>query len=125
MRVLKVTVRQELVSEDVEEEVVVFDPASNTAHRLDGDVASVWHALAKTGDPVEIARATDLPQAQVFGTLERLLALDLVEPEGLSRRAALARLAVAGGAVAVPVIASLSVPAAAAAASGTGVSTAS
>lgn len=115
-----VRIRDDLVLEEVGEETVIFDPVANMAHTLDGAASRVWRALESTSDPKAIASITDLSEAQVIGTIERLLEIGLIEAPGVSRRAALRRLAVAGAVVAaveIPTIISLAVPAPAAAAS--------
>jgi hypothetical protein len=113
------TVRTDgLVVEAVGDETIVFDSAANVAHTLDGDALAIWRALEDEDDPAAIGQAVGIAESQVRATIEHLVALDLVHDPGLSRRAALRRLAVRGaGVVALPAIASLAIPAAAAAAS--------
>jgi hypothetical protein len=119
----EIKVRDGLLTQQVGEETVIFDPVGNTAHSLDGAASRVWQALESTSDPEVIASRANLSEAQVIGTLERLSELGLIEAPGVSRRTALRRLAVAGAVVAaveLPTIVSLAIPDAAAAQSGGG-----
>lgn len=105
-----------------DDSLVVYDERSQTAHALNGAAVQIWDALDGHRTPMELAQACNVDERVAREVLERLEALDLLEPvpgSGVSRRAVLGRAARIGGvaAVAAPLITSVAVPPAAMAAS--------
>jgi hypothetical protein len=112
--------RDDVLSEDVGDEVVVIDASINQAHALDADASRVWRAIDGQRDLRALSTHCGLSEAVVEDVIAQLIELDLLKPaRGLvSRRVALSRLAIAGGgAVAAPLITSIALPSLAAAAS--------
>ena len=116
--------REGLISEHVENDLLVYDTQHKTAHSLTASAVSVWERCDGHHTIAQIARELELDRAiveQAVAELEDCALLVEPAPEGVVRRAALKRIAQAGGAaiVATPLISSLAIPPAAAAASGT------
>ncbi len=109
-----------VVCEEVGDELVVYVQATQTAHALAGDAASVWRCCDGERSIGEIARLVGLDVALVARAVEQLSVAGLIErPEGISRRALHKRAAEFGAAaLSAPLIYSIAIPAAAAAASG-------
>lgn len=111
----------DLVVEELDDGLVVYDRRSDQAHWLDACTASVWRACRQSSGRPAIAQIAGVDAASCQGALDQLVAIGLVETgrsAGLSRRAALvgaAKIGVAGS-VAAPIITAV-IPAAAAAAS--------
>ncbi len=108
-----------IVCEEVGDEPVVYVQATQTAHALSTDAASVWRCCDGERSAGEIARLVGLDVALVAQAVEQLSAAGLIErPEGISRRALHKRAAKFGAAaLSAPLIYSIAIPAAAAAAS--------
>ncbi len=109
-----------IVCEEVGDELVVYVQATQTAHALSGNAASVWRCCDGERSTGEIARLVGLDEALVAQAVQQLSVAGLIErPEGISRRA-LHKRAVQFGAAALsaPLIYSIAIPPAAAAASG-------
>jgi hypothetical protein len=116
--------------QEIDGDLLVFDPEQMHYHSLNGVAAAIWMACDSAPDPATAAKIAcqSVPQLssdQATAAIEELLDIGLVrwEPEKavskVSRRTALkAGIAVATGAVGLPVIASISVPSSQAAASG-------
>jgi len=117
------TARQaDLLTEEVHDELIVFDTRDNDAHALDADATAVWRACDGRRSPAQIAEHCQLDEAVVEQTLACLAACRLLEPAdnaAVSRRAMLRRVALTGAAVGagLPIVSSIVVPNAAAAAS--------
>ena len=110
-----------IVCEEVGDELVVYVQATQTAHALSGDAASVWRCCDGERSAGEIARLVGLDEALVARAVEQLSVAGLRSswPEGISRRALHKRAAKFGAAaLSAPLIYSIAIPAAAAAASG-------
>jgi hypothetical protein len=111
-----------IISEPVEMELVIYDEYNRAAHALTRSAASVWEMCDGRHTIEQIAGALDLDLAVVERSVaelrERAL-LIVVAADGLSRRTALRRLAIAGGAAvtAAPLISTVVIPPASAAAS--------
>jgi hypothetical protein len=102
--------------------LVVYDHGSQTAHALNGAAVWIWDALDGHRTPAELAQECKVDERVAREVLDRLDALDLLEPapgSGVSRRSVLGRAARIGGvaALAAPLITSVAVPPAAMAAS--------
>ncbi len=112
-----------LVTERIEDELVIYDQVNQVAHCLSPDAASVWDLCDGSLSQEQIARELSLPQETVRFAVDslrerRLLHGAPVTAPGYSRREAAIRLAKIGGAaLAAPVVYSVDVGSAAAAAS--------
>jgi hypothetical protein len=109
-----------IISEFVDDDVVVYDAASQTAHSLSAAVASVWEVCDGNRTAQQIADQCSLEQALVARAISELGECGLLDDgplelasSGISRREAARRLAKVGGAALVgPLIYSVAVPAA-------------
>jgi DNA-binding transcriptional ArsR family regulator len=110
-----------IVTEQVDDELVVYDQATQTAHALSTDAASVWRQCDGHRSAKHIARRLGLDEARVAQALDELSAAELIEaPDGISRREVYKRMAKLGAAaLSAPLISSLAVPAPSAAQSST------
>lgn len=110
-----------VVTERIEDELVVYDELSHTAHCLSRDAASVWERCDGRRSEAEIAEQLELAPATVERAVEALGECGLLDQgpaagRGYSRREATLRLAKAGGAAfAAPLIYSAAVASVAAA----------
>jgi hypothetical protein len=111
-----------VVSERIDDELVVYDGASHTAHCLSSDVASVWELCDGRASQHELAQRLALDPPTVERAVNALSESGLLDEapaatkREYSRREAAARLAKAGGAAfAAPLIYSVAVPSMAAA----------
>ena len=96
------------------EETLVLDRRTGTAHCLPAEVTRVWGACTGRNTLAEIASAAEVDEPVAASTVHQLMELDLVEvPSGIDRRKLLRRGALAGAAVAAPVIQSVVAPPAA------------
>lgn len=108
----------DIVAEEFDDGLVIYDEREAQAHWLDPGATAVWHACQEPNTEAEIARAAGLHPSACEIALAQLIDLGLVEAEsglGYSRRAMLRSAAKVGlaGAVAVPIMSTF-VPAAAA-----------
>ena len=112
---------EDLIVEDLDGGVVVYDRRNCTAHWLDASAASVWRMADGQRAVQQIARECDLSEPTVADVLLRLHGLELMAEKagtGMPRRAALSRMArIGGAAILAPVISSVVVPNALAASS--------
>ncbi|MDQ6807051.1 MAG: hypothetical protein M3065_19305 [Actinomycetota bacterium] len=111
-------------SESIDEELVAYDRDNQTAHALSASAAGVAGLCDRQRSPEQIAGELHLDLMIVLQALDEfdrggLLVED--KREGMSRRAALRRIARVGGAalVAAPLIGNVVIPPAGAAASST------
>jgi hypothetical protein len=102
----------DLLIEELDDGVVVYDRRDDSAHWLDSAAATVWRMSNAELTVPELAVRCGLDEPQVTDVLERLDGLDLMVQPGVSRRAALRRIARVGGTAVVlaPVISSIAVP---------------
>jgi hypothetical protein len=102
----------ELVTEQVDDEVLVYDQRHNTAHCLSDAAASVWRACDGRTTIKALTTTLGLDRETVASALQELEERELLEGQGVTRREASLKLAkVAGGvAVASPLIYSISAP---------------
>lgn len=122
---LPVARTENLVSEEVLGEVVVYDLERHKAHSLNEAAARVWQLCDGAHSPAQIAAAMAtrhalepaLAEPLVALALEQLQGAKLLEPgafaqprPALTRRAVLKRIGLGGAAVALPVIATLVAP---------------
>jgi hypothetical protein len=114
-----------LITESINDELLVFDSEHNRAHSLNATAARVWQACDGQRDVEELALVCDLDQTTLTLALERLRAAHLLDDdaspsEGVSRRMIIRRSVAAGAAlgVAIPVVRSITAPSLAMAASG-------
>jgi hypothetical protein len=113
-----------IVTEWVDDGLVIYDQLSQTAHSLSAAAAMVWGACDGQLGRDEIAERVSLDPAMVERALEELSACGLLEgdpvsPPGYSRREAAKKAAKVGGlAFAAPLIYSVAVPTSAMAAGG-------
>jgi hypothetical protein len=116
--------RDGVISSAVEEDLVIYDTDTHSAHCLTPRAAAVWELCDGRHTPQQIADQLDLDNAivnQALAELERSALLNDPAPPGIARRTALKRIAQAGAAIiAAPMITTLAIPSAAAAASATG-----
>lgn len=114
---------EHLVSERIENELVVYDQLNHIAHCLSSDAAAVWELCDGRLSEVEIATKLGLSRETVERAVDslrecRLLNLEPVPAPGYSRRQAAIRLArIGGAALAGPLVYSVDVGSAAAKAS--------
>ncbi len=112
-----------LLIEALEDQLLVYDGESNMAHALDAEAAAVWRACDGRSDIDVLAARCQASAEQVRDTLARLGELGLLagvqaDPDGVTRRAALRKLTIAGvGVASASAISSILVPSAAAAGS--------
>jgi biotin operon repressor len=113
---------QGVLPERVDDELVVYDQVSHTAHCLSSEVALVWEHCDGLRSQSELARALSLAPAAVERAVDALGECGLLDDvavvaeHGYSRREAAVRVARAGGAAfAAPLIYSVAVPSMAAA----------
>jgi hypothetical protein len=106
-----------LSTEWVNDELVIYDEATQVAHCLSADAARVFEQCDGERSGSEIALAVGIDRQTVDRALEHLAESGLLdEPAGYSRRDVAKRFAKVGGAaVAAPLIYSVAIPAAAAA----------
>ena len=113
-----------VVVEWAEDDLVIYDQLSQTAHSLSAAVAMVWEVCDGRHSPDEIARQLSLEPAMVARALEELGACGLLDDgpaiaPGISRREAAKKFAKVGGiAFTAPLIYSVAIGPATAAASG-------
>lgn len=120
MRIRPLARRDGVVTESLDDGLVLYDSGSHRAHRLDPLAARVWQAADGRHSVDELAEATGLPQASVLASLDQPEAHDLlVTAPGVSRRAALRRgvMIAAAALAAAPLIETVLIPTAAAHAS--------
>jgi hypothetical protein len=111
--------RQEgLIVEDLGGELLVYDADSCQAHSLDARASAIWRACDGTRSAGAIAEFTGVSEDEVWLTLTRLEALDLLsrpaaEAPSQTRRTLLRRGLTAGavGALAAPIIKTIVAPA--------------
>ena len=116
---------EQLLTEEIGEELVVYDSETSVAHCLSAQTARVWRSCDGTRDLTALASTTGLDHELVAEIVAELQATRLLADEerspagGLSRRSALKRLGmVAVAAGGSPFIYSAVIPNAAAALSG-------
>src|SRR3954453_19495462 len=73
-----------LITRELGDDIVVVDPATDTAHSLSGMTAQVWRSL-------DTGRLPSGPQAALATAMAKLEAAGLIEVPGMSRRALLHR----------------------------------
>jgi hypothetical protein len=102
----------DLLIEELDDGVVVYDRRNDSAHWLDSAAAAVWRMSNAELTVGEIAVRCELDEEQVTDVLERLDGIDLMVEPGVSRRTALRRIVRIGGTAVVlaPVISSIAVP---------------
>jgi len=99
-----------VISERIDDELVVYDEVSHMAHALAADARSVWERCDGCRSPAEIAQGLGMPPATVQQALDELQECGLLDdgsaPENsYSRRQAVTRIAKVGGAaVTAPLI---------------------
>ncbi|MGA2755833.1 MAG: hypothetical protein ABSF58_00595 [Solirubrobacteraceae bacterium] len=114
-----------ILTEQVGDELVLYDSVSRSAHCLSADAAAVWGLCDGRRSPADMAVELGTAAAKVDAVLQELGDAGLLESipgaeRGMSRRAAAKRFAAVGvGALAAPLIYSVAIPRAAAAMSGT------
>lgn len=88
-----------IVVEELGNELVAYVEATQTAHGLSTDAASVWRQCDGRSSAADIARRVGLDEALVENALDELSGAELLEePEGISRRALYKRTAKLGAA---------------------------
>jgi hypothetical protein len=116
---------EDLLVEEVDEDLLIYDVEGNEAHALNPPAAKVWRACDGTRGLSDLQAECGLTADAVALALdqlrERRLLVQSAEP-GLSRRAVIGKAAVAAGAAgaAMPVIRSIVAPTPAMAQSGGG-----
>ena len=120
---------EDLVIEEVEDEVLVYDAKSHQAHCLASAAAKVWRACDGTKDVPALAESLALSVDDVTRALEMLDGVELLENQGLQivtngdgngngltrRQLGLRSAKVGAAAAAAPMLYSIAVPSAAAA----------
>src|SRR5690242_20230161 len=108
---------EELVVEELDDGLLVYDLRTDRAHSLSAPAACVWRHCDGRTRLDGLAAATGLDPDVVARALDELHACDLLAAGGTTRREATIKVAKIGGAaVTAPLIASLTVPATVAAA---------
>lgn len=109
----------ELIVEEVEEQVLIYDQRNDQAHCLNPAAAQVWRACDGATSREQLARQLELDPATVEQALDELETCGLLDgavKPGMTRREATARFAKVGAAAATaPLIYSIVSPAPAAA----------
>ena len=104
----------ELVIEELGDELLVYDLASNRAHSLSAPAARVWRACDGTTPASKVALQLGLEHAEVAHALDELSTCELLAPSvenGLSRRELSVRVVKgAAAAAAAPLIFSITAP---------------
>jgi hypothetical protein len=120
--------RDDLLTTELDDEVVVYDPERKQAHCLNRTAVAVWHhcdganGIADLQQLVSDEIGVPLDERGLWLALRKLerahLLVDKLEPDGITRRLMLGKTGrFAGAALAVPILVSVLVPTAAAAAS--------
>ncbi len=113
--------RDDLVTTDTGDDLLVYDPESHALHTLNAVTAEVFRQVNGASTIVDLVRNTGLTENQVHLALELLREAGLVEGYTLVERLATTSrrrlLRKAGVAMSVPTIASVTMPMASAAAS--------
>jgi hypothetical protein len=111
----------DLLVEEFEDELLIYDQRSDQAHCLSPAAARVWRACDATTTVEQLGAALELDRGTLARALEELEACELLDSgpaAGVTRREATARLAKLGAAAATaPLIYSIAAPAPAMAAS--------
>lgn len=92
---------QDLILEELDDELVVYDKRTTIAHALSSDAAAVWRICDGELTVPQLGERLGLEPAVVERALEALRESELLEEPsrpGYSRRQAVARMAVAGSA---------------------------
>lgn len=113
---------QDVVVDELDGGLVVYDTRAHCAHWLEPSAAAVWRACSDSSGESEVASAVGTDVTTCAALLEQLIDIGLVEVvEGVSRRSMLVSVAKVGaaGTLAAPIL-SVALPAAAAHASATG-----
>ena len=109
-----------VLAEQVDGDLVIYDEATNTAHCLSPDAASVWSHCDGTASAEDLASSLELSSGTVDQAVAELRDAGLlIQAPGHTRRDVAKRVAVVGGAALVgpALLTSMPVPAAAAACS--------
>ena len=104
-----------LLTHEVGEELVVYDRTNDRAHRLNATAARVWRSLDGSRTVADLAALIGTDQKVVDLALGQLSAAKLLVGEAVpvSRRRALGRVAgLAAAGLALPVVATITAPAA-------------
>ena len=105
-----------LLTQELDDELLVYDRASHNAHSLDRRAATLWRACDGVNTVGDLEKVVGASRDEVVEALAALSARGLLvtpfESSGSSRRAMLRRGLVAGGVMAIgaPVIRSVLVP---------------
>jgi hypothetical protein len=102
----------ELVIEELDGELLVYDLRTDAAHCLDEEAAAIWRACDGKTRVAEIAATVDTTPEAVDHALEELSERDLVEGIGDHSRREAVKLALTAGAVgaALPIVKSIVAP---------------
>ncbi len=126
--------KADLVIQELQDEILVFDTKTNKAHCLNDTASTVWrfcdgkNSVSDINDLIEIQTGAKVPESLVWLALDQLSEKELLEDkvEGISagqnRRQVLKKIGLASM-VALPIVASLTVPTAALAVACSGVVT--
>jgi coenzyme PQQ synthesis protein D (PqqD) len=106
---------EELVIEELDDELLLYDLRTDAAHCLDPQATAIWRACDGTASVAEIAAATGTTDEAVEHTLADLAERDLVEGIGYHSRRDAFKYALTAGAVgvALPIVKSIVAPTAA------------
>src|SRR5215831_1813148 len=74
---------QDLVIEDVENEVLIYDGKNARAHSLSAEAASVWRACDGETSIDDLAVRLELPPDTVINALDELEGAELLESYGI------------------------------------------
>jgi hypothetical protein len=102
----------ELVIEELDDELLVYDLRTDAAHCLDPEAAAIWRACDGTASVADIAAATATTPEAVDHAIEQLSGRDLVEGIGDHSRREAVKLVLTAGAVgaALPIVKSIVAP---------------
>jgi hypothetical protein len=116
----------DILAQEVDGELVLYDTARHVAHRLNGSAARIWEHCDGRTPVAEIGRRIGIgsapaDEALVYAGLDALREAELLADDAtFTRRSALKRLAQVAGTALVPMVVSIAAPTPADALSGSG-----
>lgn len=90
--------RDGVIAQPLDEDIVVYEAATGTAHRLDAATAKVWQMADGSRSVRELARGAGLTERAVLGALVKLRSAGLLAPAPVVTRRWLPRRGAVAGA---------------------------
>ena len=90
--------RDGVVAQPLDEDMVVYEAATGTAHRLDAATTKVWQMADGSRSVSELARGVGLSERAVLGALVKLQSAGLLAPAPVVTRRWLPRWGAVAGA---------------------------